>query len=53
LKVVNVHQRLLHASPERVGALIDSLASPEDRLWPGRWPRKRPARHREGKPHAG
>lgn len=40
MKVVNVHQRLLHASPERVGALIDSLASPEDRLWPGRqWPR--------------
>lgn len=38
--VVNVHRRLLRASPERVGALIDSLASPEDALWPRRaWPR--------------
>ena len=42
MKVVNVHQRLLHASPERVGALIDTLASPADALWPGRaWPRMR------------
>jgi hypothetical protein len=42
MKVVNVHQRLLHAAPERVGALIDSLASPADLLWPGRgWPRMR------------
>jgi hypothetical protein len=40
MKVVNVHQRLIHASPERVGALIDTLASPADALWPGRaWPR--------------
>ena len=40
MKVVNVHQRLLHASPERVGALIDSLGSPADAMWPGRaWPR--------------
>jgi hypothetical protein len=42
LNVVNVHQRLLHAAPERVGALIDTLASPADRLWPhGTWPRLR------------
>jgi hypothetical protein len=40
LKVINVHQRLLHASPERVGALIDSLSSPVDALWPRKsWPR--------------
>ena len=40
MKVVNVHQRLLHAPPEKVGALIDTLASPADALWPGRaWPR--------------
>jgi hypothetical protein len=40
MKVVNVHQRLLHASPERVGTLIDSLGSPADALWPGwDWPR--------------
>ena len=42
MKVVNVHQRLLYASPAQVGALIDSLASPADVLWPGRaWPRMR------------
>ena len=40
MKVVNIHQRLLHATPERAGALIDTLASPCDALWPGRaWPR--------------
>jgi hypothetical protein len=40
MKVVNVHQRLLHASPERVGELIDQFASPQDALWPrDRWPR--------------
>ena len=40
MKVINVHQRLLHAPPDKVGALIDSLASPADALWPGQaWPR--------------
>jgi hypothetical protein len=40
MKVVNVHQRLLYARPEQVGALIDALASPTDRLWrSGAWPR--------------
>ena len=40
MKVVNVHQRLLHATPAQVGALIDSLASQADGLWPGTsWPR--------------
>jgi hypothetical protein len=40
MKVINVHQRLLHATPERVGALIDSLSSPADALWPrSNWPR--------------
>lgn len=38
----NIHQRLLHAAPERVGALIDALASPADKLWAGgAWPRMR------------
>jgi hypothetical protein len=42
MKVTNIHQRLLNASPERVGALIDSLASPADPMWPSRpWPRMR------------
>lgn len=40
MKVINVHQRLLYAPPDKVGALIDSLSSPADALWPGRaWPR--------------
>lgn len=40
MQVVNVHQRLLYATLAQVGALIDSLASPADVLWPGRpWPR--------------
>lgn len=42
MQVTNVHQRLLHAAPERVGALIDALASPADRLWQqAAWPRMR------------
>lgn len=40
MKIVNVHQRLLYASPEQVGALIAALSSPEDVLWPNdTWPR--------------
>ena len=39
MHVVNVHQRLLHASPERVSELLASLGSPGDRLWPRNgWP---------------
>jgi hypothetical protein len=39
MKVSNVHERKLRATPEQVGALIDSLASPQDALWPAdRWP---------------
>ncbi len=38
--VVNVHQRELPVPRARAGALIDTLASPADRLWPHRsWPR--------------
>jgi hypothetical protein len=40
MKVLNVHERELEASPVQMGALIDSLASKEDRLWPRHlWPR--------------
>ena len=40
MKIINVHQRLLQASPQRAGALIDTLASPQDQLWPRmHWPR--------------
>lgn len=40
MQVLNIHERELRASAPKVGALIDSLASPEDRLWPRSvWPR--------------
>ena len=39
MKVVNIHERELKASAEEVGALIDSLASARDGLWPKHsWP---------------
>ena len=42
MRVVNVHQRLLHATPQQAGALIDQIASPQDVLWPHQsWPRIR------------
>jgi hypothetical protein len=35
----NIHQRQCAASAEAAGALLDSLAGPHDRLWPGdAWP---------------
>jgi hypothetical protein len=33
--VLNIHARDLHASRDAVGALLDSLASNQDLLWPG------------------
>ena len=40
MKVINVHERELNASPAGVGSLIDSLASDNDLLWPTHsWPR--------------
>jgi len=37
--ISNVHQRVLDADADAVGALVDSLSSREDRLWPTRrWP---------------
>lgn len=42
MHVRNVHQRTLAASLDDVGALLDSLASADDRLWPrDRWPAMR------------
>ena len=39
MRIVNVHQRLLHASPQRVSELLASLGSPSDGLWPRNgWP---------------
>jgi hypothetical protein len=39
MAVLNVHARELAVTSEQAGALLDSLASDADRLWPGRtWP---------------
>jgi len=39
MRIVNVHERQLAASPAKVGALLDSLASDHDGLWPrANWP---------------
>jgi hypothetical protein len=40
MKIVNRHQREYSVAPAKIGALIDTLASKDDRLWPHfRWPR--------------
>lgn len=42
MDVLNVHERELRAGSDEVGALIDSLASGNDRLWPRAfWPAMR------------
>jgi hypothetical protein len=39
MAVLNIHERALPATPAEVGALIDGLASADDRLWPHQaWP---------------
>lgn len=39
MKIRNVHERQLNAPQELVGALLDTLSSKDDRLWPSdRWP---------------
>jgi hypothetical protein len=40
MEVHNIHERELEADPKQIGALLDSLASNKDRLWPIlMWPR--------------
>lgn len=40
MQVLNIHERVLAASPQQVGALIDTLSSRDDALWPRQcWPR--------------
>ena len=37
--IYSLHERLIQSSPDKVGALLDTLAGPEDSLWPGdNWP---------------
>ncbi len=39
MRVYNVHERQIDVPADRVGALLDGLSGPTDRLWPGdRWP---------------
>ena len=39
MRVCNVHEREFPSAVTAVGALVDSLASRDDRLWPiGKWP---------------
>lgn len=47
--IVNVHERKLPASPEKVGALLDRLFAADDPLWPSaRWPMRRSGELRIG-----
>lgn len=40
MKILNIHERELPVPLDRAGALVDSLASREDALWPNHcWPR--------------
>jgi hypothetical protein len=42
LSILNRHERIFDAPADTVGALMDTLASSEDRLWPRQaWPRMR------------
>ena len=42
MRVLNVHERSLRSSPDQAAPLLDSLASPNDVLWPSQhWPRMR------------
>lgn len=42
MHVHNVHRRAIDVTPQQLGALIDGLAGPGDRLWPAdRWPAMR------------
>lgn len=42
MRVRNIHERVITASSEQLGTLLDTLASGDDRLWPReRWPAMR------------
>jgi hypothetical protein len=37
----NVHEREIAGTPDEVGVLLDTLAGPDDKVWPKGWPRIR------------
>jgi hypothetical protein len=40
MKVYNVHERRIDAPAQTVGAMLDTLSSPDDAVWPGElWPK--------------
>ncbi|MBI5119248.1 SRPBCC family protein [Candidatus Poribacteria bacterium] len=40
MRIYNIHERRFDAPHEQVGALLDSLSGPDDKLWPSdKWPR--------------
>lgn len=42
MRIDNVHQRIIEAPASAVGEVLDSLSSPDDRLWPREaWPAMR------------
>lgn len=42
MRVLNIHERQIRVAPELAGEVLDSLATPEDKLWPcERWPSMR------------
>lgn len=41
MRIHNVHERTLPIDADAAWALVDSLGTPDDRLWPRRWPRMR------------
>ena len=42
MRVINVHERSYPVEPAALGRLLETLASKDDRLWPGdMWPRMR------------
>ncbi|MEM9190768.1 MAG: SRPBCC family protein [Myxococcota bacterium] len=38
MKFTNVHERFVEGSPQQAKALLDTLATGEDALWPRGWP---------------
>lgn len=41
MRIDNVHERVIPATPEQVWELVAGLGGPHDRLWPARWPSMR------------
>ena len=39
MKIINIHKRVVDRPKEKIGELLDTLSSKNDRIWPaGKWP---------------